>query len=440
MSINKKSLIIFISILIILPFLLCIGLELDEPFTMGLINNNYGDIIHLTSLDVHPPLYYIILKFYLQVTTFWTSNIFIKIVMARILSLIFSVFTFIFLRKMITLFKIKINKNILFLLFLVIPFNLGIDQQLAHIRMYSLSAMLITIQVYYIFLFIKKRNNNLLYVISIITLLSLYTNYFTGLISIMYVGSLFIYTLVKKEWSHSSMIFLLGIISLLLYLPWINIVIHQFNSYPHENISMNSFYKYCISFVFIFFIFSMNLIFEKYKKNELLNLFSLFSLSTLIVLFFINILSHSLSIRYLGPIFVPFILVSTVASKYNEKKLFRILSILFILISFSYSMYNQFKVFDIPSISFYKKFESLKKVRTKNISARKYSLDKYYWDYIGGNSVYLSSINKNISDKNYINTTGPIGNGNPKLFKAVFPNIEHFTTVNPSIKKSNNKN
>lgn len=439
MNINKKSLLIFISTLVILPFILCIGLQLDEPFTMGLINNNYGNIIHLTSLDVHPPLYYLILKLYLQITTFWTTNIFIKIMMARILSSIFSIFTYLFIKKSLELFEIKFNNYYLFLLFLIIPFNLGIDQQFAHIRMYALSAMLISIQIYYIFLFIQNKSCKNLLILSIITTLTLYTNYFSGLISILYVACLFIYTLLKKEWTHSIKIFILGIISILLYLPWINIIIHQFNSYPHENISMGSLYKYCISFAFIFLIFSINLILAKNKKNNLLNLFSLFSLSTLVVLFFINILSHSLSIRYLGPIFVPFIVISTIVSIQNKKKIFGMLSVAFILLSFSYSTYKQFKTFDIPSISFYKKFESIKKDKNHNISIKKYSLNNYYWDYIGGNSVYLNSINKTITDRNYIKTTGPIGNGNPKLFKAVFPNIEHFTTVNPSDQKNNKK-
>ncbi|MCT6839085.1 MAG: hypothetical protein M3036_15685 [Bifidobacteriales bacterium] len=141
----------------------------------------------------------------------------------------------------------------------------------------------------------------------------------------------------------------------------------------------------------------------------------------------------------MGPIFVPFIVISTIVSIQNKKKIFGMLSVAFILLSFSYSTYKQFKTFDIPSISFYKKFESIKKDKNHNISIKKYSLNNYYWDYIGGNSVYLNSINKTITDRNYIKTTGPIGNGNPKLFKAVFPNIEHFTTVNPSDQKNNKK-
>src|SRR5438477_1105040 len=34
----------------------------DESYTATLIESNYGDIVHRTALDVHPPLYYLVLK------------------------------------------------------------------------------------------------------------------------------------------------------------------------------------------------------------------------------------------------------------------------------------------------------------------------------------------------------------------------------------------
>ena len=36
----------------------------DEGFSINLINNSFTDIILFTALDVHPPLYYLILKFH----------------------------------------------------------------------------------------------------------------------------------------------------------------------------------------------------------------------------------------------------------------------------------------------------------------------------------------------------------------------------------------
>ena len=38
-------------------------LHVDEYFTLTLINFNVNEMVRLTAADVHPPLYYLILKF-----------------------------------------------------------------------------------------------------------------------------------------------------------------------------------------------------------------------------------------------------------------------------------------------------------------------------------------------------------------------------------------
>ena len=49
---------------------MCLGLTLyenfwyDEAYTIGMIRRDFSDIIHITSQDVHPPLYYILLKIF----------------------------------------------------------------------------------------------------------------------------------------------------------------------------------------------------------------------------------------------------------------------------------------------------------------------------------------------------------------------------------------
>ena len=46
-------------------------LHVDEYFTLTLINFNVSDIISITAADVHPPLYYLILKFAMNVFGFF---------------------------------------------------------------------------------------------------------------------------------------------------------------------------------------------------------------------------------------------------------------------------------------------------------------------------------------------------------------------------------
>lgn len=37
-------------------------LDIDEWYTMGILNTSFKNIIHLTAIDVHPPVYYLIAR------------------------------------------------------------------------------------------------------------------------------------------------------------------------------------------------------------------------------------------------------------------------------------------------------------------------------------------------------------------------------------------
>ncbi|MCD7798392.1 MAG: hypothetical protein LUG84_03150 [Akkermansiaceae bacterium] len=65
---NSRRWIVCLWILIVLCFLSVIvcafspTIWLDEAFTLGLIRHDMADVIGLTAQDVHPPLYYLMLK------------------------------------------------------------------------------------------------------------------------------------------------------------------------------------------------------------------------------------------------------------------------------------------------------------------------------------------------------------------------------------------
>ena len=42
----------------------------DELFTMGLINQPFGKLISITARDVHPPLYFLIVKLFIKLNNF----------------------------------------------------------------------------------------------------------------------------------------------------------------------------------------------------------------------------------------------------------------------------------------------------------------------------------------------------------------------------------
>ncbi|GFI02448.1 hypothetical protein IMSAGC005_01277 [Lachnospiraceae bacterium] len=56
---------------------LCFGSDIwyDELFTMGLAEQSCGELISITARDVHPPLYYLIVKFFLAVSGVVTGSI-----------------------------------------------------------------------------------------------------------------------------------------------------------------------------------------------------------------------------------------------------------------------------------------------------------------------------------------------------------------------------
>ena len=62
-------LLICISVLMLCKSLaLCFSNDIwyDELFTVGMIEHSYGELIHFTAADVHPPLYYCVTKFFVD--------------------------------------------------------------------------------------------------------------------------------------------------------------------------------------------------------------------------------------------------------------------------------------------------------------------------------------------------------------------------------------
>ena len=49
-------------------------LHVDEYFTLSIINFNVNDLISVTAADVHPPLYYLILKFAMTIFGFFVIS------------------------------------------------------------------------------------------------------------------------------------------------------------------------------------------------------------------------------------------------------------------------------------------------------------------------------------------------------------------------------
>lgn len=58
----------------------------DELFTMGLTDQSCGELISITARDVHPPLYYLLLKFFLTLSNTADAGIITRVMAAKIFS------------------------------------------------------------------------------------------------------------------------------------------------------------------------------------------------------------------------------------------------------------------------------------------------------------------------------------------------------------------
>lgn len=439
LTLQKKYILLLLSFLITVPFIICFGLNGDEAFTMGMINLPYETIIHTTSLDIHPPLYYIVLKLFLTFTTFWTKNIFIKIIFARIFSAVISIVTFFYLVKISTFFKITYNKYLYFIIFLLFPLQLGIEQQFTNIRMYSLSILLFSIEVYYLVKYLNDNNNKYFIAITVSTIAAMYTNYMCGLMNCSLLLIFFIDSILKKESMKVICSFISGIISILLFLPWIPNLLTQLSLTKYDTLmTTHSLIKFLVILLGILFVFMIPNIMRPKKtlifSKEILKIRRYLYITLLICLLAILVTKpNAISLRYVAPVITLIMFTDSflyVDSKHlynnhmNRVILTSIFS-LFLILNFAKSLKSQITTLDIPSYHYIQSFRTVEKSKEKSINANKYGLTKYPWNHMGGNAIYLQSIDKSINDKHYVNMYDSLGNGNEKLFKTIYYNIQH---------------
>jgi hypothetical protein len=392
----------------------------DEGFTMGLINRNWMDVIRIDAMDVHPPFYYLVLKLFLTITTFWTKSFLIKVIFSRIFSFLCSVITFLFLQKILKLLNIsKENKSIrnfsVFILLTIVPFKLMNMYNLFEIRMYALAAMLVTIQFFAMIEYSKQNNNKYIYIFTVCSLLSAYTHYISGFISGLFILGFMIF---QKD--NKLKYFLSGIIMILLYVPWIPIALSQFSLITgnHWWMDYSFFIKNIILLalfiiLFLYPVFSHMMSFNKndYRKQAFKCLIFVIIMTILIAIITSVAESPMFQGRYIYPILVIYSYLSFIIFMNNKKKFKFIGTIMLLLVLFGTcsSVKKQYINYDSNSINVYKNLHHYHK---KNITIKfigdlqapilqtKLMYYKYngvfvnnYSEYI--NSFYNSNIKKN---------------------------------------------
>ncbi|MBI3366549.1 glycosyltransferase family 39 protein, partial [Candidatus Roizmanbacteria bacterium] len=178
----------------------------DEAFTYLLAKQNIINILITTAKDFNPPLYYLIIHFWIkffgssEISLRTVSFIFFWLTIYVLYMILRDICNIPFKKILIYLFLAVINPLLLYYAF--------------EARMYTMLAFFATLSSY---AFLKKRKS--LFLIS--TVLGLYTHYFMIFVSIMQIGWYLI--LHRKKRNRKELYYFLT--PLFFFLPWLLIVI-----------------------------------------------------------------------------------------------------------------------------------------------------------------------------------------------------------------------
>ena len=203
----------------------------DELFTMGLANQSCGELILKTARDVHPPLYYLIVKLFL--TGVRSSGPLSQVVAAKLASCLPFLLCILF-----SLFKIRKNFGMLtagLFSFLLISMPQMADYTV-EVRMYGYALMFITVGMVTAYELLGKNRISEWTLLTICGLCACYTHYFACVAACMIYICLFLFMCYEKKlrqmikpYIFSSIVCVLG------YLPWLLAVVTKQASQVKEN-------------------------------------------------------------------------------------------------------------------------------------------------------------------------------------------------------------
>ena len=220
---HKRTLCIFGPILISLIYIfLCIAnlnqsIWFDESYGAYLVRFKFSDIVRFTGVDVHPPLYYFLLKTWAH---FFGFNIFSM----RMLSTILGAGAILFAFKWL---KYKYGAKVAFIGSLALataPFIVRYGQEM---RMYTLVLFIFFAATYFLQVAIDTKKKLYWIIYAVLVAAGMWTHYFMALAwcaQLVYILSIYKLDFFKKK------LFLVYILAVLLFAPWMPYVFSQFNS------------------------------------------------------------------------------------------------------------------------------------------------------------------------------------------------------------------
>lgn len=197
----------------------------DESFTAMIISYDWGEILRRTALDVHPPLYYLILKL-------WTGVFGDSLLALRGFSAVAMLGVIIVAYWLAKSLFGKGTARLATVFLALAPFLLRYAQEA---RMYAIVALFLLLASYALVTAVKKQSAGLLYLYGFLVALAVYCHYY----ALFIVPAFWVYVLLltKKKGQLKSAISLknrhwwfANILILLLLAPWLPTAYRQFTA------------------------------------------------------------------------------------------------------------------------------------------------------------------------------------------------------------------
>jgi uncharacterized membrane protein len=195
------------------------NLWFDELYSWHISEGSAKQIIIETSGDIHPPFYYIVLKYWI----FLFSD---SVISMRLLSGLFALLSMYFIYRIASeIFTENIQIYSVLLLFAFSPVNIFYSQE---VRMLNLNLFLTLGSVYFFTKLIKGSSVKTAASYTIFTILALYTHYFSFLILFTEV-LIFLFLYFRKSVSINKIksYLICFVLIMLFYLPWFPVFFRQ---------------------------------------------------------------------------------------------------------------------------------------------------------------------------------------------------------------------
>lgn len=217
----------YINLIILLIInIMCFGLMLyenfwyDEAYTIGMIRRDFMDIIQTTSQDVHPPLYYILLKLF-----------FIFPGMEQLLAV--KVFSWLFYLAYLLLgayiCRKHYNRRVECFWLILSGFMSPMIVQATSPRMYTLAIFCVTLAMYLAYLSIKEGKAGCWIGFALVSAITMWLHTFCMIEMFVLYGFLVFWTFFKKKYKALGKVLLCGLGVSAVYVPWLVILWRQFS-------------------------------------------------------------------------------------------------------------------------------------------------------------------------------------------------------------------